>query len=381
MVIDEQDAILYLARRFGFPHQRMKRIFNQGEVFKGNSPYQMVRDLELASVLFYSYKALEKDSEKRRRLATVKLPPLKTYQHFELKIMIGSKEHFFQTKKEIIAFLGKRYGIKPGSMYRRIHTLCIFWTNDVLQIIQDIKRADAYTGAYMDQNYHYVQSDYKKRQQRLKKGETNMSALDGNDHTTSLEDLQADLQKLARPQPPAPRQKVAPAYSLNLAKEEREFVRQMASLLSVTPETVRRQYKKGVFDKAPEYYVAHPETLFSEYKAYKEAFELNRQKRMYELHERQRRGEISFHKQDDNGVRINPSRRKPNTIDAGEKAIDKHIEGLNKMKERNLERIEETKETIRYLEEQNTYLNQQIAHHVESKKVLEEARRVMDAFK
>lgn len=398
----DNDAIRYLSKRLSVHRLTLQKMFKDGVVFKGNTPYQMAYNFELASILFRENQASTKKSISNKKEKTSIARPL-----FQVDVTIGKETHTFSTKRQILEYLGRRYGTKPNNMARRLNELCIFWTTDALDIVQDITRADAYTRAYLTHAVLHNKEDYIVRRNvmknEIKKGKADMPALDGQMHMESsissknkeevpevvdigktkediaFEEMQLDLESLpVMKQDPVPEPE-AP-YIPGNDKATRTAVKAMSKTIGVTTETIRRQYRRRVFDKPASYYAEHPDVLIAEYKAYQERIDIERKQNMQVIHDRQRRGEIMFHHQTVDGVLRNHPRKKKKTIDASIAEIDKLITALEKSHINNIGQIHKLKDKTVELEQANLQIEQDILKHREQRKVLEDAQRVIESF-
>lgn len=365
---NDQDATVYLAKRFGIHHLKMTKMFRDGDVFEGNSPYQMAYNFELASIL------LKKNVEKSKALSNVgkkaHVPRL-----IEASVVIAGKTHTFSTKKQVLEFLGKRYATKHNNMYRRVNELCIFWTTDILEIVKDITRADAYTGAYMDQVAVWNKEHYVARKKRMMKAlqeNKDMPALDGGFYMESSIRNTPKQEEVVSSTEPALVEELIPYYPAD-NRENRKYLGIMSETLSITRETIRRKYRLGVFTKTPAYYAKHLDVLKQEYQDYKGNVDSNRKAHIEKVHEKHRRGEVSFHPQKEKAIYRKPSPKKKDSLEANIVTIEKKIHSMESD-------ILKNTLTIEQLETKNASLKGDILQYADQLRVLKEARRVIQSI-
>lgn len=343
VIINRNDALSYLSKKLGCSYPLLSRFFREG-VFKNNTPFSLLKDFELASALLNAH---FQNIKKKKKIINPNRPTI------DVTIQNAGNTYRFRYKKHIVSFLGRRYNVKLATMHARISVTQMFWTTDLIAIVKDLRRADDYHRAFM--NDGMMLSPYEK-ELRIQQGDGNMPAFDGKMYT--------------QPQ-------INESYQEVL--KQREAVKTISQILNKTPETIRRYFKRGLFSlDNPKDMALDPERVIADYQAYQDRLQQGRTEHLHKIHEKQRKGELSFHPSDkDMDVSV-PTIPKTMTLTNKIHALDRSIARHHATIEKNKNKIIKLKEEIEMYEYNNTEIEQLIIEDENDRSLLLEAKRVMN---
>lgn len=179
LIILPMDAVVYLAKHFSI-HTHQLSMLIRNNVFKQKDPMVIIRDMESAE---YFYKEYQKEKQTQAR-TTPKKPvfearAVEIRKGFPVTITEPNGQKItFHYKREINSYFAARYKRKASTINHLNRNALVFWTNDILQVVKNIPRADAYYYAYLRNAPRFRPEDiaYRKRPQK------NRPAYDGGYH-------------------------------------------------------------------------------------------------------------------------------------------------------------------------------------------------------
>lgn len=178
-IILPMDAIAYLAKHFSIHIHQVSMLIRQN-VFKQKDPMLIVRDMESAE---YFYNEYQKEKQKETRSApknpVFKARAVEVRKGFPVTITEPNGQKItFHYKREINSYFAARYKRKTATINHLNRNALVFWTNDIIEVVKNIPRADAYYHAYLQNAPRFRPEDLAHRNRPLK----NRPAYDGGYH-------------------------------------------------------------------------------------------------------------------------------------------------------------------------------------------------------
>lgn len=257
-ILNEQDAIVYLGKHFGIHTNRIHKLIRDN-VFYQKDPLLIIQNMETADYFYEEYLRQKHAKIKRKSVPVDRRP---TGYPFTITESNGQKITF-NFKKDVHAYLGRRYQRKPVTIRYYIVYQLIFWTENEKEIVQDIKRADAYFFSYLR---HKLTLSKEEIQRRKVIHTNNRPAYDGgyhmqsNEKTASVDVAVQPQSQLVKKQFPyqnvAPLKKLPP-FRISLSYQfkddlerydiQREAIAYLAEAFSLKARTLEKHFLRNVY--------------------------------------------------------------------------------------------------------------------------------------
>jgi len=242
-IFNEVEAIRILSKRYGL-HVHRTRSLVEKNIFGSTDAISIASNLEVADHYFKLYLKKKHDNNEKRLQENSAKPVERHRLTYTFKQEPPLKDLVFTRKKDIHEYLSHRYNIKRTTMQTYFHSYCVFWTNDIVDVMNDLPRADAYYTAFVTSSY-VDELQKKKRKQMV--GER--PAYDGGFHMNTTVQTEETVQpEIAAPQAPSvevePKEEKKTVYKKGGREEAHEI---LANYLGRNIKTVYKQINKGFY--------------------------------------------------------------------------------------------------------------------------------------
>lgn len=237
-IFNEVEAIRILSKRYGL-HVHRARSLVEKNIFGSKDAIAIASNLEVADHYFKLY-LKKKHENNEKRLQQLPEKPLERHRgSYIFKQEPPLEDLVFTRKKDIHEYLSHRYNLKRTTLQTYFHSYCVFWTNDIVDVMHDLPRADAYYTAFVTSSYI---DELQKKKRKEMVGER--PAYDGGFHMNTTVQTEEQVQpEVLQPEAVASEKKEI-TYKPGGREEAHEI---LANYIGRNIKTVYKQIAKGYY--------------------------------------------------------------------------------------------------------------------------------------